>query len=109
MTETMTQVATHYHYGDVLYARWLGRCKDCKTLVRKEYADGEAPLGWYIAHQQLIPCPNCRNSSGGPRYVAARMVVGRMAEQVSCGARCTNAVGPNCDCSCAGKNHGSGR
>ena len=24
-----------------------------------------------------------------------------------CGARCTSATGANCDCSCAGKNHGS--
>lgn len=24
-----------------------------------------------------------------------------------CDSRCTNAVGPNCECSCNGKNHGS--
>jgi hypothetical protein len=25
-----------------------------------------------------------------------------------CGARCRNAVGPSCDCSCGGENHGMG-
>lgn len=25
-----------------------------------------------------------------------------------CDARCTNAIGPSCDCSCGGKNHGGG-
>lgn len=23
-----------------------------------------------------------------------------------CGGRCTNAIGPNCDCECGGRNHG---
>lgn len=31
------------------------------------------------------------------RYVEARM----------CDARCMNATGPNCDCSCGGANHGA--
>lgn len=26
-------------------------------------------------------------------------------ESVTCGRRCTSAVGPSCDCSCAGANH----
>lgn len=35
-------------------------------------------------------------------------VIGSYAETVKCGARCLNAVGPSCDCSCGGKNHGVG-
>lgn len=33
---------------------------------------------------------------------------GRKKSKHECGARCTNATGPNCDCKCKGKNHGSG-
>lgn len=35
-------------------------------------------------------------------------VIGETVPSVACGARCTNAVGPVCDCSCGGANHGRG-
>lgn len=35
-------------------------------------------------------------------------VIGAHVESVKCGARCTGAVGPACDCSCGGANHGTG-
>jgi hypothetical protein len=31
----------------------------------------------------------------------------QLATACACDERCTNASGPNCDCSCGGKNHGT--
>ena len=33
----------------------------------------------------------------------------RAEDRCPCDRRCTNATGPNCECSCGGVNHGSGR
>lgn len=33
-------------------------------------------------------------------------VKGRLVPDHKCDSRCTNATGPNCDCSCGGANHG---
>lgn len=41
------------------------------------------------------------------RY-STEQVIGEHIPSVKCGARCTNAVGPTCDCSCGGANHGRG-
>lgn len=54
-------------------------------------------------------CPFC----GGTR----NKLMGRVEKQwailvrhdVPCDARCTNASGPSCDCSCSGEHHGTGR
>lgn len=53
-------------------------------------------------HNEHTKCRLC----GG--YVSVRQVVGHLAPEVKCGAKCRNATGPNCDCACAGKNHGAG-
>lgn len=37
-----------------------------------------------------------------------KIVEGTFTESVKCGARCRNAVGPACDCACAGENHSAG-
>lgn len=36
----------------------------------------------------------------------ASEIYGRYIAEMVCGSKCTGAVGPSCDCSCAGKNHG---
>jgi hypothetical protein len=33
-------------------------------------------------------------------------IYGRYVDTVVCGGKCTGAVGPSCDCSCGGENHG---
>ena len=38
--------------------------------------------------------------------VHGQLVYGRYVAEVICNAKCTGAVGPACDCSCGGKNHG---
>jgi hypothetical protein len=34
------------------------------------------------------------------------VISGSFSEAVKCGARCRNAVGPSCECSCRGERHG---
>lgn len=42
------------------------------------------------------------------RRVLGEPVRGTMNKRIPCDARCTNAVGPACSCSCGGANHGGG-
>jgi hypothetical protein len=45
-------------------------------------------------------CPDCHRE-----HARGNAVKGYTTAHV-CDARCTNATGPNCECSCGGKNHG---
>lgn len=49
-----------------------------------------------------ITCPRC--------YAArpARLVIGVFNPKVPCNAKCINARGFSCECSCGGENHGAG-
>jgi hypothetical protein len=69
--------------------RSLGRCKSCKKAHRAEGA----------GFKPSVTC-DC-----GTR-VRLEPVIGFTAPKVHCGALCRNAVGPSCDCSCGGANHG---
>ncbi len=69
--------------------RHLGRCKSCKRTHR---VDGG---GWV---------PSARCSCGAS--VRLQEVLAYEVPEVRCGGSCRNAVGPACDCSCAGANHG---
>lgn len=97
---------------------YIGKCKTCKIPVRadvnEERKRGEGflarmyynthGLGWYDHPAKIItwPCPSC----GRPAKLT-RMVV-TYNEKVKCGAKCRNATGPACECSCRGVNHGRG-
>lgn len=48
-----------------------------------------------------VVCPHCS------AVVELRWVAGYLNGNVPCDARCMGAVGPNCDCSCGGENHGT--
>ena len=99
---------TEYH---VLY-----RCTKCKRVERRTYVRESSHVlnnrgavirtnhvyttldgvrMWY----ETEPVDCC----GG--QMKSAKVVGRESDHV-CDARCTNATGPNCECSCKGKNHG---
>lgn len=69
---------------------YLGRCatKGCKhATLKTDSLPADCPEhGSYLVYQ----------------------VIGNEVASVKCGARCTNAVGPACDCSCGGSNHGAG-
>lgn len=50
----------------------------------------------------LVHCVGCG------KYTTLRKVhEGKKNSKHTCGARCTNATGPSCDCRCKGANHGS--
>src|SRR3990167_5830002 len=78
--------------------RWFFRCSDCLSVVAADL-DAMPP--------RTADCGAC----DGFRTIE---VMGRMKRTaipylVTGGdARCTHARGPSCDCSCNGKNHGSG-
>ncbi len=73
--------------------RYLGRCKHCKRAKRVEVANG-------FADKRLVTC-KCGMA------VRVSKVYGWVNPSVKCHSRCTGAVGPSCDCSCGGANHGS--
>jgi hypothetical protein len=99
--------------------RFIGRCKRCGKTRKIE---GEI----LIAHSPEIHDYIVRDRGGqiwttadmgtnpskvwakcGDHHVALhRVVEGRKASKHQCGARCTSATGPNCDCRCRGENHG---
>jgi hypothetical protein len=81
MTTTRTRKSTGF---------LLGRCT-CGTVVRRT---GMATFGFAV-------CPTCDAD------VRIKQVKGSVT-QVECDARCINAVGGACDCSCGGENHGAG-
>jgi hypothetical protein len=69
--------------------RSLGRCRSCRRAHRVDAAS------W---------TPGVRCDCGA--YVRLEVVHGYLDPQVNCGAKCRGAVGPACDCSCGGANHG---
>lgn len=100
--------------------RWIGRCKGCGESVKVEgspvYDTGNSSA--VIGQDGKVYTTRVLNSHeivlvshGCGRWVFTRPVVdgGKPdSKRHSCGARCTNATGPACDCRCRGANHGSG-
>lgn len=65
---------------------YLGRCSGCKATVRTTEKFVQHTCGaWITAYQPI----------------RARVT----AHQ--CGPRCTSALGPACDCTCGGREHGA--
>lgn len=69
--------------------RSLGRCRSCKKAHRVDAA-------------YWTPFATCECGA----TVKLQPVIGTHDEHIACGAKCRNAVGPSCDCSCGGANHG---
>ena len=82
--------------------RYMARCPKC----RKAHAFDARP-NWGFAGEAF---------EGGRRDVIYcecgawlrdwKPVKGRYSDKHECDARCTHATRPQCDCSCAGANHG---
>jgi hypothetical protein len=94
-----TATHTHEHYGFTLFSRWVGRCRTCKAAVRIEVPATD-PIGsmWYIDWERKTVC-ECGAA------VKVKLVNGVVSDKV-CNSRCMGAVGPACECSCGGENHG---
>lgn len=110
MTETTTKTRAY-----------MVRCAGCKVVKRvdlpmirrmvypspgafgaiqpqiRTMTDPTAMGRWLTAN----PCP-----CGSDRGREIKPVQGRRKESVKCGAKCLGAIGPSCDCSCGGENHG---
>lgn len=100
--------------------RWVGRCRSAGcggvrvdgTPLRDQRGDtmvlgtdGRVYTTRVLSDPQSI---NLFHDCG--RWVLLRRVFddGRPdSKRATCGARCTNATGPSCDCRCRGANHGS--
>lgn len=77
-------------------SRWFYRCGDCLTVFAADSAK---------AHDGLLCACGGRSKVLG-KVRRGRLVIDALA--CPCDGRCTGARGPSCDCSCGGKNHGSG-
>lgn len=99
------------------------RDKRCKSAVRVFI--GEKNIGAYYNFNrvsEIAPCnekwagrfwagdipaqPTCPGCNGTWALSQGTPVYGRMVEELICGSKCMGAVGPSCDCSCGGANHG---
>ena len=84
--------------------RWFFRCSDCLSVVAADL-DAMPP--------RTADCGACDGFRtvevmGRMKRTAIPYLVTGVDERSPCDARCTHARGPSCDCSCNGKNHGSG-
>lgn len=103
-----------------LEQRWIGRCKKCGTTHKLE---GRLMMGRRNGTSDIVIKANdgqvyiTADNGSNPSEVLVpcldhwcrlkRVTEGSKKSKHECGARCTNATGPNCDCRCKGKNHGS--
>lgn len=72
--------------------REIGRCRSCKTVIARE-------TRFWSGSKVTCEC--------GQR-VALKGIWGNVSVKKECNAVCMGAVGPSCDCSCGGDNHGGG-
>lgn len=103
-------------------ARWIGRCK-CGKPARLEGTSADAaPIGTthfdcsavVDLEGKVYTCRVWNDDSaviirhGCGAWVTVRKVHEKIGAKSAhkCGAKCTNAVGPACDCTCKGANHG---
>lgn len=82
------------HRFDVLSGSSPATGKPYRTIARERWIDPDT--GRQVIF--TIGC-TCRGR------MEATVVKGKLSDKV-CGPRCHNAKGPDCDCSCAGDNHG---
>ena len=82
--------------GWICTGRFMGACKVCKTFIRVEREPAQR-------HDDFVTCPSCGKVN------VLRQVFGSVKLSKKCDARCTNARGHDCECSCGGENHGADR
>jgi len=90
------------------------RCRSCKSArritVKKIYTRTTYDEGYYPTdhkttyykddQSQWIETCSCGF------VMQYKEIKGFHSDKHKCGARCLNAIGPNCECSCSGENHG---
>lgn len=81
--------------------RWYVRCTDCLAVgVLLEQPTHDLQCG---------TCGGKIESMGKVSFVNGIKHLTEEVHKCPCDARCTHAIGPQCDCPCGGANHGTGR
>lgn len=100
----------------ILMVSYIGKCpvKGCKCVLRRDvpgvmrnrssgYPYQRAVMkleAVYTPNDQPVYCAQHR------RQIWFKRIDGKISDVHVCDARCLNATGPNCECSCGGANHG---
>lgn len=81
---------------------WADR-RDFERIIGRPIADGEKLTreGRLFAYGV---CPDCGRLHPSGR----RIHYSKNPSRHICNAKCMGAIGPSCECSCGGKNHGAG-
>jgi hypothetical protein len=85
-------------------SRWFIRCRSCLLVAA---LDGQSDFCPPKGRKLNMQCSACKGQIEvmGRVYRDDRLVTD--SSRCPCDSRCTSAKGPNCDCSCGGRNHGS--
>lgn len=95
----------------------LGKCYACGTKSRIDAEIETTDSAWLnaphteyrmvtkgIKRDRITGCYSARCECGVDFQV--KPLSRGWNRTTKCGARCTSAIGPSCDCQCGGKNHG---
>lgn len=103
----------------------IGKCKKCKHATRVaatdvqdldsrkknaagELLDSRTGLAYNPARPFILNGVQVAARCPDHGVYGLRALHGRTVETIACTAKCRNATGPSCDCSCGGANHGAG-
>jgi len=99
--------------------RYNGKCKCGRfhTALLQKVDNVKTPTGWHYGYRSdtgetltseginsLGPAVTCDCG----RRVPLLPIKGRYNPEINCTAKCLSSKGFQCECSCGGKNHGSG-
>jgi hypothetical protein len=91
--------------------RVIYSCKKCGTTIARDYMRQDGNLKLFrlegdrvIWQEQDMQC-TCKGGMYPTRFKAT-FVQATLNEKHTCDARCVNAKGQDCTCSCGGENHG---
>jgi hypothetical protein len=98
-------------YLELVYGTGLKhRCERIETVIadrskRELTPERQARLGQpgYISVDRFLAELADSVTNG---FILRKVLKTTLSEDVPCDARCTSAHGPNCECSCGGKQHG---
>ena len=91
-------------------AAMIYRCKHCAIVRRVAMTGTRRHVGYgryEVAYSRDDGKPGPEICTCG-RTMVGNMLKAYLNPAVKCNARCTHAVGFDCECSCGGENHGVG-
>lgn len=93
-------------------ATCIYRCKKCNSTKRVAYTSERISIGYGRYDVRYRRADNGAIGPGGEKCCGRPMAFGWLKawvnSAVKCNARCTHAVGFQCECSCGGENHATG-